>query len=1353
MKRKMKQFLSILLSLALVLVLMPGMSLTAYAESHVGLVDYETIAANDILINNFISYDSQFEYFIDGVSQGTVNGVNLNGSPLFVLSGRYIVESKVATQLKLLTYTVAINKTSTTLEVDGEEQLTATISPAIAPQTIKWQSSNTGIATVDENGLVTGVARGTATITASATGGTDATNDDISATCTVKVGTETVGATWSEDITLSADVVIDGNVNVTNDITLTIPDGKTLTVNGTIDATGHTVTAKGTGNMVVTGAEGYDGANSSSTNGGVGDPGRDGFIGSIIVNGATVKITGGNGGKGGNTESYRAMGGNGGKGGNAITGNITVNKGNADLSGGNGGNGGTSPYGGSYNAGTAGIKGSAVTGTITGNAQESDNGTAWTDISGSTSTKQYVNVTGSVNVSNVIAMIDALPAANDVTPEHKTDIQAAREAYDALDDSEKDAVTNYDKLTSAETALNKAFFDAYKTGKKTEAEGKEQDSDSDAAKDLITAVVNVIESLTYDENKTLDENKAMVDAVISTLETGLAAQREVDAVITAINALPETTSITSDDKTAIQAARTAYDALTNDQKKKVSADTLKKLTDAESVLGVADVIAAINALPAATDVTTANKDAIEEARAAYDALTDEGKAKVSADTLKKLTDAEAALKTAEDQAAADTVSTTINALPASADVTTENKAAIEAARVAYNALTDAQKGQVSADTMKKLTDAEDALAAAEVSATINALPKFADVTANNKNAIEEARAAYKALTDEQKAKVSVDTLKKLTDAEDKLVILQAMSEVSAKTGSDMTYTGNPIQLINTPTTALLDGYTMKYAVTTKNEAPTDESAYTPSIPASKDAGTYYVWYKVKGDANHSDSVAQNVKVVIDKAAIAPTVTITGWTYGETANDPGVIGNTGNGTVSYTYAAKDSTDYSETKPTAAGSYRVKASIAATDNYKAATTDVVDFTIAKATIIITPDDKTGKYLDALAGLTYTQTGTIYGEDNLNITLSTTVTDTSAVGVYPIAVGYTENANYSVTVNEGKYTITKTDLNVVASEYSEVYDGKAHGITIDVNEQQGTVYYATEELNKDNYKTAGSTTAPTRTDVGTTTVYYYVESANYEPNPIAGSKDIVITKAAPAVTAPIARTLTYTGEAQALITAGSTEDGKIVYSLDGETYAETIPTGINAGEYTTYYKVIGDKNHKDSEAAAVPVTIGKAAMENKAVADPVEVISAGVKDETIDLKEYLQDGAKLEKAEKSGELADYITAGGLKDGIFTYSVAENAGGINGTLTLTVSSTNYKDYNITINLVSAKKITEVVVESEDVKETAVEVVEVPELEDFTEAQPEATVEVKMEVKLESEETVEKEIGTAVLEDIKETI
>ena len=530
---------------------------------------------------------------------------------------------------------------------------------------------------------------------------------------------DSTSTTWTKNATITDNLTIDDKVTVTADITLTIPEGKTLTVNGGIDAGEYTVTVAGKGVLVVTGTNGTEGTNGTS-NGGAGS---DGFKGNIIVDGATVTVTGGNGGNvTGN--NFPTRGSNGGNGGNGVAGNITVNSGSATVTGGNGGTGGKGRA-----PGRSGSTGIAVTGTITGpTVEESADNSTWTKIeSGASSTKKYIKVS-KATAEVVKSKIDALPNADEVTIEDKTDIQKARDAYDALDDTEKD---------------------------------------------------------------------------------------------------------------------------------KIEADTRKKLTDAESALAVAEVSAAINALPAATDVTTANKEAIEAARAAYEALTDEQKAKVSADTLKKLTDDESALAVAE-------VSAAINALPAATDVTTANKEAIEAARAAYEALTDEQKAKVSADTLKKLTDDESALAVAEVSAAINALPAATDVTTADKEAIKAARAAYDALTNDQKAKISDDKLKKLADAEDKLAVLLAMSEVSAKTGSSVIYTGDPIQLINTPTTALPTGYTMKYAVTTENVKPTDEKLYTTDIPTETDAGTYYVWYKVVGNENYNDCEAVCVKVTIEE---------------------------------------------------------------------------------------------------------------------------------------------------------------------------------------------------------------------------------------------------------------------------------------------------------------------------------------------------------------------------------------------------------------------------------------------------------------------------------------------------------
>lgn len=63
---------------------------------------------------------------------------------------------------------VEISQASLTLNVGQEATLTAMVMPQNAPQDISWQSSDPAVATVDGNGKVTGIAKGSALIRASA---------------------------------------------------------------------------------------------------------------------------------------------------------------------------------------------------------------------------------------------------------------------------------------------------------------------------------------------------------------------------------------------------------------------------------------------------------------------------------------------------------------------------------------------------------------------------------------------------------------------------------------------------------------------------------------------------------------------------------------------------------------------------------------------------------------------------------------------------------------------------------------------------------------------------------------------------------------------------------------------------------------------------------------------------------------------------------------------------------------------------------------------------------------------------------------------------------------------------------
>ncbi len=105
---------------------------------------------------------------------------------------------------------LTLSPTSVTLSPNGgkykqTEQLTATLTPSNATDELTWTSSNTSVATVDANGLVTAVARGTATITATDENG-------HSRTCSVTVKERTWHAA-SYTVDLNTKAAYDNNKN------------------------------------------------------------------------------------------------------------------------------------------------------------------------------------------------------------------------------------------------------------------------------------------------------------------------------------------------------------------------------------------------------------------------------------------------------------------------------------------------------------------------------------------------------------------------------------------------------------------------------------------------------------------------------------------------------------------------------------------------------------------------------------------------------------------------------------------------------------------------------------------------------------------------------------------------------------------------------------------------------------------------------------------------------------------------------------------------------------------------------------------------------------------------------------
>ena len=198
-----------------------------------------------------------------------------------------------------------------------------------------------------------------------------------------------------------------------------------------------------------------------------------------------------------------------------------------------------------------------------------------------------------------------------------------------------------------------------------------------------------------------------------------------------------------------------------------------------------------------------------------------------------------------------------------------------------------------------------------------------------------------------------------------------------------------------------------------------------------------------------------------------------------------------------------------------------------------------------------------------------------------------------------GLTDQGTYTVRVvgignftgfADKTFTINAADLSTVKVEQSGTltYDG-GNALTptvsanaVAVNNQPISFTYSTLQDG-----TYGS--MPSFIKAGTYTVYYKATAPNH--NEAKGSFTVTVEKAVPVYTAPAAKeNLSYNGGEQELIVAGSTNGGQMQYSLDDTNYSNTIPEGKLPGDYTVYYRIVGNDNYKDVAPQTLTVKIDK-------------------------------------------------------------------------------------------------------------------------------------------------------------------
>ena len=292
----------------------------------------------------------------------------------------------------------------------------------------------------------------------------------------------------------------------------------------------------------------------------------------------------------------------------------------------------------------------------------------------------------------------------------------------------------------------------------------------------------------------------------------------------------------------------------------------------------------------------------------------------------------------------------------------------------------------------------------------------------------------------------------------------------------------------------------------KNEVPQTEietDEYTATVVWSPEVTDKFVYntvytatititpktnYTVKGIAengytvsgaqtvtNEADSVT--VKVVYpatenkNSNEFTQPLTITGWTYGETANAP--TAEAKYGTIKYTYSNTADGTYTEKVPTNAGTHYVKATVEETADYSGLESDAFEFVIEKKTL-------TNDNITDIADQTYTG-GEIKptievkdGDKTLVLDTDYTVTydnNTDASDEAKVTVEIISN-NYAGTL-EKTFTILPKTINTAITQLTAPVKNEVPQTEIETDEYTATVVWSPEVEDKFGYDTVYTAT----------------------------------------------------------------------------------------------------------------------------------------------------------------------------------------------------------------------------------------------------------------------------------------
>ena len=404
---------------------------------------------------------------------------------------------------------------------------------------------------------------------------------------------------------------------------------------------------------------------------------------------------------------------------------------------------------------------------------------------------------------------------------------------------------------------------------------------------------------------------------------------------------------------------------------------------------------------------------------------------------------------------------------------------------------------------------------------------------------------------------------------------------------DFTISRRPITVTAEDASATYgDGAPLTWTVTSGNKVGSDWLDINIIRESGEDVGTYTITVGQDEGANPNyDITFVNGTFTIHKASLTVIVHDQEIVYGD---EIGEIIAGFDGFLDTTHFATQLDLSNEVRTSTykqydnVGTYPITISGITSRNY-AITYVPGTLTVNPKPITVTIADKTSVYGEAMAELTANTDGIVNNDTNV-YSLATDASSTANVGTYPIT-GTALDANYTITFVNGTYTITKAPAVATAPTAVSglIYNTAPQTLIATGSTNDGNIVYSLEK--------EGTYTAepPKAIDAGTYTVWYKVVGDSNHNDIEPDFVSVEIKKANASVDAPAAISgLVYNGREQTLVIPVESMDGTVYYSLDGVTYTDYVPKGINAQEYTVYYKVVGDANHNDMEPKTVTATI---------------------------------------------------------------------------------------------------------------------------------------------------------------------